>query len=115
MLTYFSFLKIRKKENQPFSFTFQPATVSRCGMIYLEPRVLGWRPIVESWVNGEIAEPLRMYKNDILALFDFLVPQCLGKISLESNKKTTNRLFYFRSCSTRNQRIKSIRRFESCS
>ena len=48
-------------------------------MIYLEPRVLGWRPLVESWVNGEIAEPLRMYKNDILALFDFLVPQVLGR------------------------------------
>lgn len=48
-------------------------------MIYLEPRVLGWRPLVESWINGEIAEPLKMYKNDILALFDFLVPQVLGK------------------------------------
>jgi hypothetical protein len=50
-------------------------------MIYLEPRVLGWRPLVESWVNGEIAEPLKMYKNEILALFDFLVPQCLGMFS----------------------------------
>ena len=28
-----------------------PATVSRCGMVYLEPSILGLQPFVECWVQ----------------------------------------------------------------
>ncbi|NXG19392.1 DYH7 protein, partial [Grallaria varia] len=52
-----------------------PATVSRCGMIYLEPSQLGWRPLVTSWLS-KLPEPLNSKDHqDLLeGLFDWLIP-----------------------------------------
>ena len=27
-----------------------PATVSRCGMVYIDPNELGWMPFVKTWI-----------------------------------------------------------------
>ncbi|KAF3425858.1 hypothetical protein E2986_01736 [Frieseomelitta varia] len=54
-----------------------PATVSRCGMIYVEPRVLGWRPFVRSWINTLNRAWSEGQESNIEQLFDWLVEPCL--------------------------------------
>ncbi|XP_021341821.1 dynein heavy chain 12, axonemal-like isoform X1 [Mizuhopecten yessoensis] len=54
-----------------------PATVSRCGMVYLEPSTLGWRPIMRSWINTFTGAMVREGAEVIEALFEWLVDPCL--------------------------------------
>ncbi|KAL8592235.1 hypothetical protein ACOMHN_030910 [Nucella lapillus] len=55
-----------------------PATVSRCGMVYLEPTSLGWRPLMQSWLNTFhqlLSE--QETKDHVVQLFEWLVDPCL--------------------------------------
>uniref|UniRef100_G1KED4 Dynein axonemal heavy chain 12 n=1 Tax=Anolis carolinensis TaxID=28377 RepID=G1KED4_ANOCA len=62
------------QHRRPLAF-LPPATVSRCGMIYLEPLQLGWMPLVTSWLNT-LPEPLNQKENQELLedLFNWLIP-----------------------------------------
>ncbi|RZF38562.1 hypothetical protein LSTR_LSTR006157 [Laodelphax striatellus] len=42
-----------------------PATVSRCGMIYMEPASLGWQCLLDSWING-LPEAIPHQKRQII-------------------------------------------------
>jgi len=51
-----------------------PATVSRCGMVYLSQEELGWRPSVKTWCDKGLPERLPMlaprHREYIYSLFD---------------------------------------------
>ncbi|XP_970084.2 dynein axonemal heavy chain 12 [Tribolium castaneum] len=55
-----------------------PATVSRCGMIYMEAVTLGWEPFMESWiVNCNPDWCHDEFKTLIIDIFKWIVPPCL--------------------------------------
>nr|8GLV_Kg Chain Kg, DHC_N2 domain-containing protein [Chlamydomonas reinhardtii] len=54
-----------------------PATVSRCGMVYVQPALLGWRPVMLSWLNTLPAAFGPALRQQLTNLFDWLVPPML--------------------------------------
>lgn len=72
-----------------------PATVSRCGMVYLTPEELGWRPFVKSWIASflpdetVLSQDLKDYMWDT---FEATVDVALEKIRSAFNEpmKTDN-------------------------
>ncbi|XP_061233427.1 dynein axonemal heavy chain 17 isoform X1 [Neopsephotus bourkii] len=56
--------------------TATPATVSRAGILYINPTDLGWSPIVTSWIE---TRPVQSEKASLTILFDKYLPVCLDK------------------------------------
>ena len=46
-----------------------PATVSRCGMVYLEPSILGLKPFVECWIR-KLPESIFSFRDQFNKLFE---------------------------------------------
>uniref|UniRef100_A0A183ADC6 Dynein axonemal heavy chain 3 n=1 Tax=Echinostoma caproni TaxID=27848 RepID=A0A183ADC6_9TREM len=60
-----------------------PATVSRCGMVYVDPEELGWMPYVQTWmstIEGKLTPAVRDY---LLNLFNHYVDPCLNFVMHE--------------------------------
>eukprot|EP00002_Diphylleia_rotans_P006932 TRINITY_DN1638_c0_g1_i1.p1 TRINITY_DN1638_c0_g1~~TRINITY_DN1638_c0_g1_i1.p1 ORF type:complete len:4126 (-),score=976.49 TRINITY_DN1638_c0_g1_i1:597-12974(-) len=53
-----------------------PATVSRCGMVYMEPSALGILPLFTSWSKG-LPAVFNGYHAKLIHLFEIYVPQML--------------------------------------
>uniref|UniRef100_T1J4J2 AAA+ ATPase domain-containing protein n=1 Tax=Strigamia maritima TaxID=126957 RepID=T1J4J2_STRMM len=54
-----------------------PATVSRCGMVYLDPNETRWEPYVESWLNRISIADNEHLINYIWDLFDIYLDDCI--------------------------------------
>ncbi|KAM9209454.1 dynein axonemal heavy chain 9 [Dugong dugon] len=54
--------------------TATPATVSRAGILYINPADLGWNPPVSSWIDKR---EIQMEKANLTILFDKYLPTCL--------------------------------------
>uniref|UniRef100_A0A8C5QHE5 Dynein axonemal heavy chain 11 n=1 Tax=Leptobrachium leishanense TaxID=445787 RepID=A0A8C5QHE5_9ANUR len=64
--------------------TATPATVSRAGILYVNPQDLGWNPYVASWIETRSNQT---EKANLTILFDKYVPSCLEQFK-NGNLKT---------------------------
>ncbi|BFZ17590.1 hypothetical protein BsWGS_20629 [Bradybaena similaris] len=56
-----------------------PATVSRCGMVYLEPHIMGWQPSVDSYLMYTLPQNLKPDQKELVRdLFLWLVEPSLN-------------------------------------
>ncbi|XP_040979289.1 LOW QUALITY PROTEIN: dynein heavy chain 17, axonemal [Aquila chrysaetos chrysaetos] len=65
--------------------TATPATVSRAGILYINPTDLGWNPIVTSWIE---MRTVQSEKANLMILFDKYLPVCLEKLKSGFKKIT---------------------------
>uniref|UniRef100_A0A182IVR3 Dynein beta chain, ciliary n=4 Tax=Anopheles atroparvus TaxID=41427 RepID=A0A182IVR3_ANOAO len=65
--------------------TATPATVSRAGILYINPQDLGWNPYVTSWIE---TRTIPAEKSNLVILFDKYIPACLDNIRTRFKKIT---------------------------
>ncbi|XP_068084396.1 dynein beta chain, ciliary [Anabrus simplex] len=65
--------------------TATPATVSRAGILYINPQDLGWNPFVTTWLETRtnLSE-----KSHLVILFDKYIPPCLENMRVRFKKIT---------------------------
>ncbi|XP_067615922.1 dynein beta chain, ciliary [Eurosta solidaginis] len=65
--------------------TATPATVSRAGILYINPQDLGWNPYVSSWIE---TRKIPAEKSNLVMLFDKYIPASLETIRTRFKKIT---------------------------
>jgi len=65
-----------------------PATVSRCGMVYLQPHEMGWRHLYDSWKNTLPEELEEEQKKLLDNLVEVIVQPCIDFVRKECKEQT---------------------------
>ncbi|XP_065217396.1 dynein beta chain, ciliary [Planococcus citri] len=65
--------------------TATPATVSRAGILYINPQDLGWNPYVTSWLE---TREHQSEKTNLVILFDKYIPACMENLRTRFKKIT---------------------------
>nr|XP_027809857.1 dynein heavy chain 9, axonemal [Marmota flaviventris] len=63
--------------------TATPATVSRAGILYINPADLGWNPAVNSWIDQR---EIQTERANLTILFDKYLPTCLDTLRTRFKK-----------------------------
>ncbi|CAF3056070.1 unnamed protein product [Rotaria socialis] len=66
--------------------TATPATVSRAGILYINPQDLGWGPQVATWIDSR---PIQSERANLQILFDKYLPTCMEMLKSNRFKKIT--------------------------
>lgn len=54
-----------------------PATISRCGMVYVDPKNLGYKPYWQKWLA---TRPTKQEQDDLNLLYEKYVPCCIDLV-----------------------------------
>lgn len=54
-----------------------PATISRCGMVYVDPKNLGYKPFWQKWVS---ARSNKQEREDLNRLYEKYVPSLIDMV-----------------------------------
>lgn len=75
-------IKVTAQTNLMFEvedlFYASPATVSRCGMVFLEPIQLGWRPLVRCYVEYHMPKYMEPVTDYIIMNTEWMLEAVLG-------------------------------------
>ena len=73
--------------------TATPATVSRAGILFLNPADLGWNPILTSWID---TREVHSERANMMILVEKYIPPCLEALRIRF--RNSAKLLIFRSC-----------------
>lgn len=57
-----------------------PATISRCGMVYVDPKNLGYAPFYERWAKMKLEKYSEVMYESLKELYSKYVPICIDRI-----------------------------------